>query len=262
MATVSVRYIVNDVDAAIAFYCQHLGFTEVMHPAPTFAMLSRGDLRLVLSAPGRRPRRRPGHAGRHAARARRLEPLRDRSQRSGRPRRDAAQAGRALPQRHRHRAWAASRSCSRTRPATRSSSSSPPGPRPGSRLRADFPLAGAGAEQFTGTSVSSQGRSVPGTRMAGTRHFPAAGSRATGAAPGAITLQSPGWADRSREKVRCPSRRGTEAAVIRAAGTGAAGTRPAQVRAAGARRTRRRPGRRSPRCAPGRRPANGAVTGW
>jgi catechol 2,3-dioxygenase-like lactoylglutathione lyase family enzyme len=51
MATVSVRYIVNDVEAAIAFYTQHLGFSEVMHPAPTFAMLSRGDLRLALSAP-------------------------------------------------------------------------------------------------------------------------------------------------------------------------------------------------------------------
>jgi catechol 2,3-dioxygenase-like lactoylglutathione lyase family enzyme len=52
MATVSVRYIVDDVDAAIAFYCGQLGFDEVMHPAPAFAMLSRGDLRLVLSAPG------------------------------------------------------------------------------------------------------------------------------------------------------------------------------------------------------------------
>jgi catechol 2,3-dioxygenase-like lactoylglutathione lyase family enzyme len=51
MATVQIRYIVNDVDAAIAFYCQNLGFTEVMHPAPAFAMLTRGDLRLVLSAP-------------------------------------------------------------------------------------------------------------------------------------------------------------------------------------------------------------------
>src|SRR2546430_8751239 len=51
MATVSVRYIVNDVDAAIDFYCQHLGFREEMHPAPTFAILSRGDLRLLLSAP-------------------------------------------------------------------------------------------------------------------------------------------------------------------------------------------------------------------
>ena len=50
-AKVQVRYIVNDVDAAIAFYCQRLGFHEDMHPAPTFAMLSRGDLRLVLSAP-------------------------------------------------------------------------------------------------------------------------------------------------------------------------------------------------------------------
>jgi catechol 2,3-dioxygenase-like lactoylglutathione lyase family enzyme len=52
MATVQVRYIVNEVDAAIAFYCQHLGFSEVMHPSPMFAMLSRGDLRLVLSQPG------------------------------------------------------------------------------------------------------------------------------------------------------------------------------------------------------------------
>lgn len=51
LATVQVRYIVNDVDAAIAFYCQRLGFREVMHPAPPFAMLERGDLRLVLSAP-------------------------------------------------------------------------------------------------------------------------------------------------------------------------------------------------------------------
>jgi catechol 2,3-dioxygenase-like lactoylglutathione lyase family enzyme len=51
MASVSVRYIVDDVDTAIAFYCDHLGFEERMHPAPTFAMLTRGDLRLVLSAP-------------------------------------------------------------------------------------------------------------------------------------------------------------------------------------------------------------------
>ena len=55
MPTVSVRYIVDDVDAAIAFYCQQLGFAEELHPAPTFAMLSRGDLRLVLSAPGGGP---------------------------------------------------------------------------------------------------------------------------------------------------------------------------------------------------------------
>jgi catechol 2,3-dioxygenase-like lactoylglutathione lyase family enzyme len=55
MATVSVRYIVDDVDAAIDFYCERLGFHEDMHPAPTFAMLSRGDLRLVLTAPGGGP---------------------------------------------------------------------------------------------------------------------------------------------------------------------------------------------------------------
>jgi catechol 2,3-dioxygenase-like lactoylglutathione lyase family enzyme len=55
MTTVSVRCIVNDVDEAIAFYCAQLGFTEVMHPAPAFAMPSRGDLRLVLSASGGGP---------------------------------------------------------------------------------------------------------------------------------------------------------------------------------------------------------------
>jgi catechol 2,3-dioxygenase-like lactoylglutathione lyase family enzyme len=55
VATVSVRYIVDDVDAAIEFYCGNLGFEEVMHPAPAFAMLSRGDLRLVLSAPAGGP---------------------------------------------------------------------------------------------------------------------------------------------------------------------------------------------------------------
>ena len=52
MATVSVRYIVDDVDSSIAFYCDHLGFQEAMHPAPSFAMLVRGDLRLLLSSPG------------------------------------------------------------------------------------------------------------------------------------------------------------------------------------------------------------------
>ena len=55
MPTVSVRYIVNDVAAAISFYCTHLGFHEEMHPGPSFAMLSRGDLRLVLSRPGGGP---------------------------------------------------------------------------------------------------------------------------------------------------------------------------------------------------------------
>ena len=51
MAQVSVRYIVDDVDAAITFYTRHLGFTLELHPAASFAILSRGDLRLLLSAP-------------------------------------------------------------------------------------------------------------------------------------------------------------------------------------------------------------------
>lgn len=55
MATVQVRYIVRDVDAAIAFYTRQLGFELVMHPAPPFAMLGHGDLRLVLSAPNPQP---------------------------------------------------------------------------------------------------------------------------------------------------------------------------------------------------------------
>ncbi len=55
MATVSIRYIVNDVDAAIPFYCEALGFDLVMHPAPPFAMLERGPLRLVLSSPNTGP---------------------------------------------------------------------------------------------------------------------------------------------------------------------------------------------------------------
>jgi catechol 2,3-dioxygenase-like lactoylglutathione lyase family enzyme len=52
MATVSVRYIVHDVQAAIGFYTTYLGFSVQIHPNDMFAMLSRGDLRLVLSVPG------------------------------------------------------------------------------------------------------------------------------------------------------------------------------------------------------------------
>ena len=54
MSPVSVRYIVDDLDPAIGFYRDDLGFEVVMHPAPTFAMLSRGDLRLLLSVPSGR----------------------------------------------------------------------------------------------------------------------------------------------------------------------------------------------------------------
>jgi catechol 2,3-dioxygenase-like lactoylglutathione lyase family enzyme len=53
MAT--VRYFVDDVDAAIAFYTDLLGFEVVMRPAPPFAMLRRDDLRLLLSKPGGGP---------------------------------------------------------------------------------------------------------------------------------------------------------------------------------------------------------------
>ena len=55
MATVSVRYIVYDVEAAIGFYTRHLGFSVQIHPNDMFAMLSRGDRRLVLSVPGGGP---------------------------------------------------------------------------------------------------------------------------------------------------------------------------------------------------------------
>jgi len=48
---VGVRYIVDDVEAAVGFYTEHLGFSVAMFPAPAFAALDRGDLRLYLSAP-------------------------------------------------------------------------------------------------------------------------------------------------------------------------------------------------------------------
>jgi catechol 2,3-dioxygenase-like lactoylglutathione lyase family enzyme len=50
--TASVRYIVNNVDEALPFYTDALGFTVLMHPAPGFAALSLGDLRLNLNQPG------------------------------------------------------------------------------------------------------------------------------------------------------------------------------------------------------------------
>ena len=52
MSKVSVRYIVNDVDQALPFYRDLLGFNVDMHPAPPFAMLSKGDLVLLLNVPG------------------------------------------------------------------------------------------------------------------------------------------------------------------------------------------------------------------
>ena len=52
MAKISVRYIVADVDAAIPFYTEQLGFHLDLHPAPGFARLSHGDLHLLLNRPG------------------------------------------------------------------------------------------------------------------------------------------------------------------------------------------------------------------
>ena len=52
MGKVNVRYIVNNVDAAISFYTDLLGFKLELHPAPGFASLSRGDLQLLLNRPG------------------------------------------------------------------------------------------------------------------------------------------------------------------------------------------------------------------
>jgi catechol 2,3-dioxygenase-like lactoylglutathione lyase family enzyme len=47
----TVRYFVDDVDEAVEFYCQLLGFEEELRASPVFAMLYRGDLRLLLGVP-------------------------------------------------------------------------------------------------------------------------------------------------------------------------------------------------------------------
>jgi catechol 2,3-dioxygenase-like lactoylglutathione lyase family enzyme len=68
MATVSVRYITHDVEVAVAFYVERLGFHVDMGPGPGFAALSRGDLRLLLNQPG------AGGAGQPMPNGRRPEP--------------------------------------------------------------------------------------------------------------------------------------------------------------------------------------------
>ena len=50
-ARVNVRYMVDDVEAAVAWYTGHLGFTLLSNAAPAFADVSRGPLRLLLSGP-------------------------------------------------------------------------------------------------------------------------------------------------------------------------------------------------------------------
>jgi catechol 2,3-dioxygenase-like lactoylglutathione lyase family enzyme len=51
MTTVNVRYMVDDVEAAVDFYTTHLGFTLISKTLPAFADVARGDLRLLLSGP-------------------------------------------------------------------------------------------------------------------------------------------------------------------------------------------------------------------
>ena len=69
MTTVNVRYMVDDVEAALAFYTTHLGFTLLSKTAPAFADVERNGLRLLLSGPtssAGRPMpdgRRPGPGG-------------------------------------------------------------------------------------------------------------------------------------------------------------------------------------------------------
>jgi catechol 2,3-dioxygenase-like lactoylglutathione lyase family enzyme len=58
-ATPTIRYFVDDVASAVEFYRRHLGFEPELRPSPVFAMLYRGDLRLLLSVPGTH---RGGHA--------------------------------------------------------------------------------------------------------------------------------------------------------------------------------------------------------
>src|SRR5436190_22859882 len=47
--TVNVRYMVNDVEASVAWYTRHLGFDLLSSAAPAFADVKRGPLRLLLS---------------------------------------------------------------------------------------------------------------------------------------------------------------------------------------------------------------------
>ena len=69
MSPVSVRYIVDDVEAAIPFYTERLGFELDMHPGAGFASLVRGELRLLLNAPSG-----PGGAAQPMPDGRRPEP--------------------------------------------------------------------------------------------------------------------------------------------------------------------------------------------
>jgi catechol 2,3-dioxygenase-like lactoylglutathione lyase family enzyme len=69
MSTIRVRYFVDDVEAAVDFYTGHLAFTVAMRPAPSFAILAKGDLHLLLNAAGG-----PGGATRPMPDGRKPEP--------------------------------------------------------------------------------------------------------------------------------------------------------------------------------------------
>ena len=152
MPTVNVRYIVDDVDAAVVFYTTQLGFELVMHPAPTFAAVSLGGVRLYLNAPG------PGGGGQSLPDGRtpgtgRMEPDPARGRRPREPGRRTAPRRGADAQRRSSKARAATRSSSRTRPATPSSCSSRTDP--GVRLGV---VVGAGAAVLP---VAADGRLGP-----------------------------------------------------------------------------------------------------
>ena len=69
MTTVRVRYMINDLDPAVAFYTKYLGFEAKQQNRPNFAMLSRGNLELILSTPFG-----PGGAAKPMADGRKAEP--------------------------------------------------------------------------------------------------------------------------------------------------------------------------------------------
>ncbi len=69
MSTVRVRYMVNDINASVSFYTRHLGFEVKQGPTPNFAIVSRGNLELVLSTPFG-----PGGAAKPMADGRKAEP--------------------------------------------------------------------------------------------------------------------------------------------------------------------------------------------
>ncbi len=64
---ITIRYIVDDVDAAVPFYAERLGFAVVMHAPAGFAMLDRDGLRLLLNRPGAGGAGHPDDAGRRPA---------------------------------------------------------------------------------------------------------------------------------------------------------------------------------------------------